>query len=78
MKYPENLKFARSHEWVEWIDSTTVRVGISDFAQDALGDIVFVNLPEPDGEYKAGDDMGEVESVKSVSNIYAPDRKSVV
>ena len=72
MKFPENLLYAKSHEWVQWIDDTTARVGLTDFAQDALGDIVFVNLPEVGTEFAAEDDMGEVESVKSVSNIYAP------
>jgi glycine cleavage system H protein len=72
---PEDLRYTAEHEWVSPVagdDSTGVRVGITDFAQDSLGDIVFVQLPEPGTEVQAGDSLGEVESTKSVSEIYAP------
>jgi glycine cleavage system H protein len=70
---PENLRYTAQHEWAERRDGApTVRVGITDFAQDALGDIVYVQLPEPGTEVKAGESIGEVESTKSVSEIYAP------
>jgi len=68
---PENLRYTAEHEWVA-TSGTPVRVGITDFAQDALGDIVYVQLPEPGTEVAAGDSFGEVESTKSVSEIYAP------
>jgi len=72
---PEDLRYTAEHEWVSPVaggDSSGVRVGITDFAQDSLGDIVFVQLPEPGTEVQAGDSLGEVESTKSVSEIYAP------
>lgn len=72
---PEELRYTAEHEWVSPVaggDSSGVRVGITDFAQDSLGDIVFVQLPEPGTEVQAGDSLGEVESTKSVSEIYAP------
>jgi glycine cleavage system H protein len=68
---PENLRYTAEHEWVAPGDGP-VRVGITDFAQDALGDIVYVQLPEPGTDVAAGDAFGEVESTKSVSEIYAP------
>jgi glycine cleavage system H protein len=68
---PEDLRYTAEHEWVQ-PRSNAVRVGITDFAQDALGDIVYVQLPEPGTEMAAGDSLGEVESTKSVSEIYAP------
>jgi glycine cleavage system H protein len=68
---PEYLRYTAEHEWVAAGDGP-VRVGITDFAQDALGDIVYVQLPEPGTEVAAGDAFGEVESTKSVSEIYAP------
>jgi glycine cleavage system H protein len=70
--YPADLKYTSDHEWVRSGDGGVVRVGITDYAQDALGDIVFVSLPEVGGEVTAGDAVGEVESTKSVSDIYAP------
>jgi len=72
---PEDLKYTSDHEWVRAEtddEGELVRVGITDYAQDALGDIVFVTLPEPGTELTAGDTCGEVESTKSVSEIYAP------
>lgn len=72
MKHPNELSYAKTHEWVEMLDETTAKIGLTDFAQDALGDIVFVNLPEVGDEVHAGDEIGDVESVKAVSDIYCP------
>lgn len=72
MNIPEDLRYTAEHEWVRAGDGGTVRVGITDFAQDALGDIVYVQLPEVGSAVAAGDSFGEVESTKSVSEIYAP------
>ena len=70
---PEDLRYTPEHEWVRSAeDGTTVRVGITDYAQDALGDIVFVQLPDVGTKVTAGESLGEVESTKSVSDIYAP------
>ena len=70
---PEDLRYTAEHEWVSSREGApTVRVGITDFAQDALGDIVFVQLPEAGTAVEAGQPLGEVESTKSVSEIYAP------
>ena len=71
MDIPEDLRYSPEHEWVR-VDGTRVRVGITDYAQDALGDIVFVDLPSVGSEVEAGGQLGEVESTKSVSEIYAP------
>ena len=70
--YPEDLKYTADHEWVRTADATTVRFGITDYAQDALGDIVYVLLPEVGAALAAGETCGEVESTKSVSDLYAP------
>ena len=69
--YPEDLRYTTEHEWVR-SRAQTVRVGITDYAQQALGDIVFVTLPEVGAEVTAGEPCGEVESTKSVSEVYAP------
>jgi glycine cleavage system H protein len=69
---PEDLRYTAEHEWVAGDGSGTVRVGITHFAQDALGDIVYVQLPEEGAVVAAGESLGEVESTKSVSEIYAP------
>ena len=69
---PEDLRYTAEHEWVAAGDGGAVRVGITHFAQDALGDIVFVQLPEPGAVVAAGESLGEIESTKSVSEIYAP------
>jgi len=69
---PGELKYARSHEWARLEEDGTVTVGISDHAQDALGDVVFVELPEEGADLAAGDEAGVVESVKAASDIYAP------
>jgi len=69
--YPDDLKYTAEHEWAKPAGDT-VRIGITSFAQNALGDIVFVTLPEVGAEVQAGQALGEVESTKSVSDIYAP------
>lgn len=70
--YPDNLKYASSHEWVRLDDDGIATVGISDHAQEALGDIVFVELPEPGSTIIAKDEVAVVESVKAASDIYSP------
>ena len=69
--YPEDLRYTPQHEWVR-PGGDRVRVGITSYAQDALGDIVYVSLPEPGAAVTAGTAVGEVESTKSVSDVYAP------
>ena len=69
---PENYKFLSSHEWVKLEEDGKVTVGISDYAQDQLGDIVFVELPEIDSEVNQGDEAAVVESVKAASEVYSP------
>ena len=64
--------YTKSHEWVKAVDDTTVTVGLTDYAQDALGDLVFVNLPEPGDDVTAGEAFGDVESVKAVSDVLSP------
>ena len=76
--YPEDLKYTAEHEWIRAVSATTVRFGITDYAQDALGDIVYIALPEPGSSLTAGDTCGEVESTKSVSDLYAPVSGTVV
>lgn len=75
--YPEDLKYTSEHEWLRTTDERTVRVGITQYAQEALGDIVYVSLPESGEEVESGQVIGEVESTKSVSEIYAPVTGSV-
>jgi glycine cleavage system H protein len=72
MDYPEELRYTKEHEWARAEDDGTVRVGITDFAQDALGDVVYVDLPEEGAEVRAGEPFGEVESTKSVSDLFSP------
>ncbi|WP_206830394.1 glycine cleavage system protein GcvH [Alicyclobacillus fructus] len=71
MNIPEGLKYSREHEWVR-VDGQRAYVGITDYAQDELGDIVYVELPEVGAQLKAGETFGTVESVKTVSDLYAP------
>ncbi len=71
MSYPENYKYAKSHEWVE-VDGENGTIGITDYAQSSLGDIVFVELPKVGQKFEAGATFGSVESVKAVSDLYAP------
>lgn len=69
---PADLSFTTEHEWVQRTGDDRVRVGITDYAQSALGDVVFVQLPDVDSEVTSGESFGEVESTKSVSDLYAP------
>ncbi|MFM7061997.1 MAG: glycine cleavage system protein GcvH [Actinomycetes bacterium] len=77
MNVPEDLRYSSDHEWVR-ADGDLVRLGITGYAQDALGDVVYVQLPEVGATVSAGDAFGEVESTKSVSEIYAPVAGTVV
>lgn len=77
MQVPQQLRYSSDHEWVS-LDGTRVRVGITDYAQDALGDVVYVQVPEVGAVVAAGDSFGEVESTKSVSDVYAPVSGTVV
>jgi glycine cleavage system H protein len=72
MEYPSDLKYTRQHEWAAIEENNRVRVGITDYAQDALGDVVYIDLPEEGIEVRAGEAFGEVESTKSVSDLYSP------
>ena len=78
MNLPEDLKYTAEHEWVRATESHTLRVGITDYAQSALGDIVYVSLPGVGTAVSVGQTLGEVESTKSVSEIYAPVAGEVV
>ena len=71
MNIPEDLQYTKSHEWVR-IEGDTATIGITDHAQDELGDLVFVELPEEGDTFDAGESFGTVESVKAVSDLYAP------
>ncbi len=75
---PSDLHYTAEHEWVRRTGPDTVRVGITDFAQSSLGDVVFVQLPEVGAEITAGQPFGEVESTKSVSDLYAPVSAKIV
>jgi glycine cleavage system H protein len=77
MNVPEDLRYTKDHEWVS-TDGSRVRIGITDYAQDALGDVVFVQVPEVGATVATGDTVSEVESTKSVSEIYAPATGTVV
>ena len=72
MNVPEELRYTTDHEWARLEEGGRIRVGITDYAQDALGDVVFVQLPEVGATYAANDTFSEVESTKSVSDVYAP------
>ena len=74
---PENLTYARSHEWVSEQDGTYT-IGLTDYAQDALGDLVFINLPQEGDEVKAGEAFCDVESVKAVSDVFSPVTGTVI
>lgn len=71
MNVPEQLRYSSDHEWVS-VDGSTVRIGITDYAQDSLGDVVFVQAPEVGATVAVGASIGEIESTKSVSDIYSP------
>ncbi|MGB3770553.1 MAG: glycine cleavage system protein GcvH [Rhodococcus sp. (in: high G+C Gram-positive bacteria)] len=75
---PTELRYTAEHEWIQRTGPTTVRVGVTDYAQSQLGDVVFVQLPTEDDAVSAGESLGEVESTKSVSDIYAPLSAKVV
>lgn len=75
---PENLRYASTHEWAKLEDGNIVRVGITDFAQSELGDIVFIGLPEVGRVVKAGEQLAVVESVKTASDLFSPVGGSVV
>ncbi len=77
MDVPAELRYSSDHEWVR-VDGNRLTVGITDYAQDALGDVVFVELPDVGSTVTAGDGLGEVESTKSVSDLYAPVTGTVV
>src|SRR6185437_4647150 len=77
MNVPDDLRYSTDHEWAQ-LSGSRVRVGITDYAQDALGDVVFVELPTVGSRVAAGDALGEVESTKSVSEVYAPIGGTVV
>jgi glycine cleavage system H protein len=68
---PDDLRYTRAHEWARQTEGKVI-VGITDYAQDQLGDVVFVGLPDPGSEVRAGEPFGEVESTKSVSDVYSP------
>lgn len=77
MNVPDELRYTSDHEWAR-LEAGRIRIGITDYAQDALGDVVFVQLPEPGTEVAAGASFSEVESTKSVSDVYAPIAGTVV
>ena len=77
MNVPEDLRYTKEHEWVR-IEGSLARIGITDFAQDALGDVVYVDLPTVGATVAANQPLGEVESTKSVSDVYAPISGTVV
>jgi len=68
----KDMLFSKTHEWIQFLDETTVRVGLTDFAQSELGDLVFINLPEEGDEVLVSESFADVESVKAVSNVYSP------
>ena len=78
MEFPDGLKYTEQHEWAKLQDDGLVRVGITDFAQDALGDVVYVDIPDVGAELTGGEPFGEVESTKSVSELYAPVAGTIV
>ncbi len=78
MNVPEELRYTSDHEWARLEEDGRIRIGITDYAQDALGDVVFVQLPEVGTSYAANDTFSEVESTKSVSDVYAPLAGAVV
>lgn len=77
VEYPQDVRYTRQHEWAR-VEGGRVRIGITDYAQDALGDVVYVDLPEPGTALEAEQSFGEVESTKSVSDVYAPVAGTVI
>ncbi len=78
MNTPNNLKYTKSHEWIEKQGENKVKIGLTDYAQSQLGDIVFINLPQEGDEITVGSSFADVESVKAVSDIYSPVTGTVV
>jgi len=78
MSYPNHLKYTKEHEWAELVSDTRIKVGITDHAQNSLGDIVFLELPKVGRELKAHETFGVVESIKAVSDLYSPVNGKVV
>lgn len=78
MQVPEDLRYTEEHEWVRKLDGSRVRIGITDYAQDQLGDVVYVELPEVDSTVSKEDLVAEIESTKSVGEVYAPFAGTVV
>jgi glycine cleavage system H protein len=78
MAYPQNLKYTKDHEWAELLSPTQIRVGITDHAQNSLGDIVFLELPKIGRELKEHETFGVVESIKAVSDLFSPVNGKVV
>lgn len=72
MKVPDHLRYTKDHEWVEQVGERRIRVGITDYAQDALGDVVYVQAPQLEAEVATNGLLAEVESTKSVAEVYAP------
>ena len=72
MNFPQNYQYTKSHEWVEFLPDGSAKVGLTDYAQDQLGDLVFVNLPVEGDPVTAGEAFGDVESVKAVSDVLSP------
>jgi glycine cleavage system H protein len=72
MNVPENLSYTKSHEWIKTLDHGIIEIGITDYAQNELGDIVFVNLPQPGDAVTTGKPFADIESVKAVSDIFSP------
>lgn len=77
-KLPENLKYAKTHEWSKLEDDNIVRIGISDFAQEQLGDLVYIEFPEMSKQLKAGEQCAVVESVKTASDLFSPVTGTIV
>jgi glycine cleavage system H protein len=78
VEFPEDLGYTKEHEWVREESPGRARIGITDYAQDALGDVVYVDVPEVGTQVTAGQPFGEVESTKSVSDVYAPVTGTVI
>jgi len=78
VEYPQDVRYTKQHEWARDEGDGRIRVGITDYAQDALGDVVYVDVPETGTEVTAGQPFGEVESTKSVSDVYAPVSGTVI
>ena len=78
MNFPDTLRYTPTHEWVRLEPDGTLSVGITDFAQDSLGELVFLQLPEPGRELKAGEESAVVESVKAASDVYSPAAGAVI